>query len=402
MVSVKEEPVEYPHYEPYGWQHWPTHPWLSLQFRRGLGETQYGGGAISECLLVASRVDPDDPETWFREFRIRADRNREQGARAEQAGHLVTARDAWLRATNYYRLSEFWLAADDPRRSETLDKIESSFQLAGRLFTNPVEPVEIPYVDGSALYGYFLRSANKAITRSPVVVACGGLNSFKEELYFMMGIGALRRGISCLLIDGPGQGATLRRAGILGRPDFEVPLGKCIDYLETRDDVDTGRIAMCGTSLGGYYAARAACFEPRLAAAISHGAIWSFKSVWEGREEAAIKSGLAMYVNWMLGASDLDEATKLAEPFTLDEVILQNLRIPYLVLHGSHDVISTRDATLVYDSARNAGVDVTLRLVDPEDTGAEHCQHDNPTVGQEIAFDWLADRFGISQLDVLR
>ncbi len=24
------------HYEPMGWHHWPEHPWLSYQFRRGL------------------------------------------------------------------------------------------------------------------------------------------------------------------------------------------------------------------------------------------------------------------------------------------------------------------------------------------------------------------------------
>ncbi len=25
----------------------------------------------------------------------------------------------------------------------------------------------------------------------------------------------------------------------------------------------------------------------------------------------------------------------------------------------------------------------------------EHCQHDNPTTGEEYMIDWLADRFGI-------
>jgi hypothetical protein len=43
------------------------------------------------------------------------------------------------------------------------------------------------------------------------------------------------------------------------------------------------------------------------------------------------------------------------------------------------------------------GVDVTLRLVTEEETGADHCQHDNPTIGQEIMLDWLVDRFGIDQ-----
>ena len=38
----------------------------------------------------------------------------------------------------------------------------------------------------------------------------------------------------------------------------------------------------------------------------------------------------------------------------------------------------------------------------PEETGAEHCQHDNPTIGQEILADWLADVFKIDQRALLK
>jgi hypothetical protein len=41
-------------------------------------------------------------------------------------------------------------------------------------------------------------------------------------------------------------------------------------------------------------------------------------------------------------------------------------------------------------------------LLSEEETGAEHCQHDNPTIGQEILADWLADRFGINQQQLLK
>jgi hypothetical protein len=52
--SISESAIEQitadrgPHYEPFGWHHWPEHPWLAYQFRRGLGETQEGGGSVSE------------------------------------------------------------------------------------------------------------------------------------------------------------------------------------------------------------------------------------------------------------------------------------------------------------------------------------------------------------------
>ena len=59
-------------------------------------------------------------------------------------------------------------------------------------------------------------------------------------------------------------------------------------------------------------------------------------------------------------------------------------------------------ARSTYDYAKAHGVDATMRVLDPEETGAEHCQHDNPTIGQEVLADWLADRFGMDQKAMLK
>ncbi len=64
-------------------------------------------------------------------------------------------------------------------------------------------------------------------------------------------------------------------------------------------------------------------------------------------------------------------------------------------------MLSVEQATKLYTYTKAHGVDVTLRLVEEEETGAEHCQHDNPTIGQEYMADWLADRFGIDQRELL-
>src|SRR3546814_950771 len=136
------------------------------------------------------------------------------------------------------------------------------------------------------------------------------------------------------MIDGPGQGGTLRRHGIPTRFDYEVPIGYCIDYLETREDVDPKRIAVCGSSLGGYYAARAGSFEPRLAAAISHGAIWSIADLWAKADES---HGLADHIKWVFGVSSMCEALEKARPFTL-EGAPENMKCPYLIVHGGYDV----------------------------------------------------------------
>ena len=375
-------------YEPFGWHHWPEHFFLSYQFRRALGETQEGGGAVSECFQAASRMKPD-LESWHKEWLHVAERNDRRGDEAEKAGHIRTAMNCWLRAADYYRSAEFWLAADDPRRLKTFDKCERASHKWLKYLGGEV--VEIPYEKGVSMPAYFIKP--KGSGKFPVLISFGGLDSFKDELWFMTGRGAVQRGIAVLMVDGPGQGGTLRRHKVPSRFDYEVPVGKCIDFLLDRHDVDGSRIAVSGSSLGGYYSARAGSREHRLAACISHGAIWDVEQRFRDRGET---HALAGHMKWVLGAKSMAEAIEKAKPFKL-EGVLNGMKCPYLVLHGGHDVLGVENSKTVYEYAKQYDVKVTLRLTTEEETGAEHCQHDNPTLGQELMIDWLADIFGVEQ-----
>jgi dienelactone hydrolase len=377
------------HYEPFGWHHWPEHFFMSYQFRRALGETQEGGGAVSEVFLAASRMKPGDAESWHEQWLLIAQRNDSRGDAEQAAGHIRTAMNCWLRAADYYRSAEFWLLPDDPRRLATFDQCERASQKWLRHVGGEV--VQVPYERGVSMPAYFVKP--KGSGKWPVLISFGGLDSFKDELWFMTGRGAVQRGIAVLMVDGPGQGGTLRRHKIPTRYDYEVPVGRCIDYLLGRQDVDGSRIAVSGSSMGGYYAARAAAKEHRLAACISHGAIWDIEQRFRDRGE---NHALANHMKWVFGVKSMAEAIEKAKPFKL-EGVLREMRCPYLVLHGGHDVLGVENARTVYEHARANGVKATLRLTSAEETGAEHCQHDNPTLGQELMIDWLADVFRIDQ-----
>jgi predicted esterase YcpF (UPF0227 family) len=393
--KISDNPIA--HYEPFGWHHWPQSPWFSYQFRRGLGESQEGGGAVSEIFQAASRIDPTSEESWHKEWQHIADRNFARAKAAEQDNRIQTAMNCYKRAADYYRQAEFFLQPDDPRRLATFTLMEQSS--AGFLrYLNPAgEIIEIPYENGATLPAYFVRAPFPQ-EKTPVLICMGGLDSIKDEMWFMQAHGCLQRGISVLMIDGPGQGGALRRQNLVTRHDTEVPIGYCIDYLETRSDVDTARIAVCGSSLGGYYAARAGCYEHRLAAVISHGAVFAITDMWGNASE---DHGLATHIKWVFGCDSMKASMVRARDFTLDGH-LENMRCPYLVMHGGHDVLTVTQAKKVYDYGIAHGVDCTLRLLDEEETGAEHCQHDNPTIGQEILSDWLADHFGIDQRALLK
>ncbi|MGE5525562.1 MAG: alpha/beta hydrolase family protein [Rhodospirillaceae bacterium] len=392
LLMYQKPATSAPHYEPYGWQQWPEHPYLSYQFRRALGETQEGGGAVSECFQAASRMKPGDKESWHDEWVRVADRNRDRGDEAQRRGHIRTAMNCWLRAANYYRHAEFWLPPHDLRRLKTFTQCELMSHKFLAHLDPPGEVIEVPYENGKTLYAYFVRSPY-ADGKQPVLMSCGGLDSFKDELWFMTGRGAVQRGMSVLMFDGPGQGGTLRRHGLPTRHDYEVPVGYCIDYLATRNDVDMKRIALSGSSLGGFYAARAGCYEPRLAACISHGGNANVYENYLRRDES---HEMAYQIKWVYGANSMDEVKEKARAFQIGDGF-RSMKCPYLIVHGAHDVNGVERARKAYESAKSQGVDVTLRFVTAEDTGADHCQHDNPTLGQEVMLDWLADRFGIDQ-----
>ena len=96
----------------------------------------------------------------------------------------------------------------------------------------------------------------------------GGYDSVKEECYFFSGAVALRRGFQVLLFDGPGQEIPLLEDKLTTLHDWENVITPIIEYLSTRPDVDTSKIAAMGISLGGYQIPRAATREKRLIAII--------------------------------------------------------------------------------------------------------------------------------------
>jgi hypothetical protein len=121
-----------------------------------------------------------------------ADRNESRGRSAEAAGHIRSAMNCYLRAADYYRQAEFHLKPDDPRRLPTFTKMESCSHRFLALLNPPGEVLEIPY-EGKKLYAYFVR-APFAGDRLPCLICMGGLDSIKDEMWFMPT--ALQRGIS--------------------------------------------------------------------------------------------------------------------------------------------------------------------------------------------------------------
>ena len=242
---------------------------LDAQLLRVIGSTLYGGADVGECLATARRIDESDLASWYEQWRRTAEASAELAKREQSAGRRESARLAYFRASSYYRTAGVMLMGIplDPRLVTSNALQSETFRLGGALMTYPPEVLEIPF-GAASLPGYFFRVDASERPRATVILL-GGYDGTAEELYFANGAAALARGYNVLAFDGPGQGAALIQRGMKMRADWERVLTPVLDFALARPDVDHGRVALIGLSLGAHLAPRAASAEHRLAACIA-------------------------------------------------------------------------------------------------------------------------------------
>jgi pimeloyl-ACP methyl ester carboxylesterase len=340
-----------------------------------------------------------------------ADRLKAEAEDSLQHGHTISARDAFLRAANYYRNAYVFLFQAPPSHDlqRAYDLHRSSFRQAAALMDPSVDEVAIPY-QHTRLHGYFLRAAAGNAPR-PTLILNGGYDSTAEECYFWNGVAALRRGYHCLIFDGPGQGAALIKDGLPFRPDWEAVISPIVDWLADQRGVNPRRIGIIGVSFGGYLALRAASGEPRLAACIADPGEFSLLEIFQARippflatdlpalrglggallrrflysqlrkptEGWALRRGLFVH-----GAPDLEDYLRQAASYTLAGREGQIL-CPTLICQAEDDDIAVT-ARRVYDALTCEKDFLAFR---GSEGAAEHCEAGARTLFHERAFNWL-------------
>ena len=148
------------------------------------------------------------------------------------------------------------------------------YKAAAELFTPAIELLEIPY-EGTTLPGYFHSPDNSGRPR-PTILLCTGFDGSAEEMHWSGARAAVDRGYNVLVYDGPGQFGPVHRQNLHFRPDWEKVVTPVVDFALRRSDVDPRKLAVHGSSFGGYLAPRAATFESRLAACIADDGIYDY------------------------------------------------------------------------------------------------------------------------------
>ncbi len=81
---------------------------FSFETLRAAGFAVDGGADLGEIIVAAGTIGDGGDEAWHRQWRALAARIRALGEASLARGHRISAREAFLRASNYHRMAEFY------------------------------------------------------------------------------------------------------------------------------------------------------------------------------------------------------------------------------------------------------------------------------------------------------
>jgi esterase FrsA len=304
---------------------------------------------------------PDAPGGWVFEWS-------RLGARyAERGEHAL--------ATLAYGWAKFPVLADDAKDAALRHQVEQ-YLLAAADF--PVEfdrrLLEVQYDGSSQRLPVHLLAAPDLPDDAPVLLASGGVDSWKMDLHALFVAFALNTGMRVLTFDIPGTG------------ECPIPLSRdsvgMIDGLVGHArELGDGRVAHLGISMGGYFSAATGLAGSVDAAIVLGGPVES--AFAPGR---SFQFGMADIAGNAFGFDRQPSAAETAErgaEMSLRPLLDQDTNSPMIVVNGADDIHVPQQDTLVFGDRRHTRVELL------PDTG--HCAISQLDDVIPLLIDWLSE-----------
>lgn len=389
---------------------------------RALGTIPYGGADLSEVFEIMPKIKPGDFDSWYDEWFQLACRVLATVDEAKESSYSpVTLRNVYFRASHYFFVADFFLHGNkaDPRMAKCYKLWREYFDKAIALLPTPGKAAKIP-ARGFEMPAVIFRAAEASQSKPrPTLIVGGGFESNMEETYHVFGVPALERGYNVIIYEGPGH-RTLVDQGKGFVAEWEQAVSPIVDFIFANRSnelsfIDTTKIGLVGMSLGGYLAARAAAFEPRLAAVMCIDGVYKFldagfkifpegKEAWENRDAAGFDrlfEGMSSKnTNCRWFHDDLKytfckdsafEAFEIMDKMTLGDGVAARIQMPAYIGDAMDDMFFEGQPKRV---AEEIGSSATLTVFGSELGAQLHCQSGALVYLNQDMLEWFAGVVG--------
>lgn len=361
------------------------------------------GATVGECLQVVRKTKDGDNETFVKEWQLLGKLNLQRAIAAQDKEDLIRAREYYFRASTYFKSAMISLNPLDTRHKDFWKLSVDCFEKAGTLLECAMETIQVE-LNGNALPCYFIPAKKDKVC--PVLFLVTGGEGSNTEMYFWMGAYALKNGYSVFLYEGPGNFSTMYTSRLTMMPNSEVPIGKALDVLCNRPDVDTDRIAMLGISFGGYLVARAAAFDKRIKALIPNSPLTNIHKMLI----SVLPSFIFKLPNWLLifikkylmsysdratldlllwegGTKTFKGGINILKEYSM-EGLESKITCPTLALAGEGEGKEFHKQAKEFIE-KISSTRKLLHIFKNEEGAGSHCQVDNHRLMNEVVINWL-------------
>ena len=200
--SKSQQEENYDAHRPYTRYHFDDDE-MDFALQWVLGSVTNGGAEIGEAFYVAGSIKDGDPLSWQTEWEKMAVRKEARADKAIKEGHKTTARECYIKASNYYRTA---LVSMDPtiEKFDTMGaKVRGCMKKAAKLFTPEMVYFEVPFED-TVMPGFYL-PIKKGGTPRKTLLMIGGGETFIEDNIVYIQPQTTNRGYNFITVDIPGQ-----------------------------------------------------------------------------------------------------------------------------------------------------------------------------------------------------
>ena len=350
----------------------------------------YGDKACDENQVISALASVNNIEEWYEAW-------------ISIAKEAINS-NKHLHAAYYYRMAEFFLKHNDPRKESVFKDCLLEFDIGFKQNDIAFERFEIPYENGY-MKCFKLDAENSIET----ILICGGYDSFIEEFVLQVN-DFVKKGYSVILYEGPGQGECISQ-GIYFTDAFHKATSKVLDFFGLKD------CAFVGISWGGYFALESAANEPRISKVAAYDVLDDglevmtnvypspvknvIRALIKGKHAKAVNflcsriGNKSVIADWMLsqgmyitGSHTPYEMYQRLTKHNLKDK-LQNIKQDVLLLAGEKDhYVPGGQFERCKDGIRNAK-SLTTRMFLESEGGHQHCQIGNHTIATDYIMKWL-------------